>query len=428
MNEPIGNVIIGLALGWLTLALGAILYLAVRQWWRRWRYGAPVDHSALLMRYGRKLTGALDRQALGQLLMVELPHALQVERAALLLPEAYQLVAVEGDDLRLPTSHAAVRWVASGGEAQRSDQGRLRELIQQGRTDLAWTRAWAPLMRGTDLRGLWLLGARNSGTSPLGGGTQYAPEDLHCLTDIGRQAAIALEAMHSAEQERQAASEMRALYQQVVTAQEAERGRLARELHDGVLQDLCAVTRDLKALEAQAKGPAPVADLAARSGETVRTLRAICQDLRPPLLQHDLASALKALVEQLDARSTAPVHLEVSTQGLHLPDDVAVAIFRITQEALHNAIQHADASEIVVRLTQYPDHLRLTVTDDGRGIAGGAEPGRLVAQGHLGLAGMRERAAMIGGKLEVQTATDYGTVVILELPHGSSTVGSEMGD
>jgi len=228
---------------------------------------------------------------------------------------------------------------------------------------------------------------------------------------------------------------MRALYQQVVTAQEAERGRLARELHDGVLQDLCAVTRDLKALEAQAEGSAPVADLAARSGEAVHTLRTICRDLRPPLLQHDLVSALKALVEQLDARSTAPIHLEVSAQELRLPDDVAVAIFRITQEALHNAIQHADASEIVVRLTQYPDHLRLTVTDDGRGIAGGAEPGRLVvdplqwvAQGHLGLVGMRERAAMIGGKLAVQTATDYGTVVILELPHGSSTVGSEIDD
>ena len=317
---------------------------------------------------------------------------LQVERTALLLPEAHQLVAIEGGDLRLPISHAAVRWVASGGAAQRADRGRLRELIQQGRTELAWTRAWVPLMRGTDLRGLWLLGARNSEL-------QYAPEDLHCLTDIGRQAAIALEAMHSAEQERQAASEMRALYQRVVTVQEAERSRLARDLHDGVLQDLCAVTRDLKALEVQPQADqTQFADLAVRSGEAVQTLRTICRDLRPPLLQHDLASALKALVEQLDTRSTAPIHLEVSAQELRLPDDVAVAIFRITQEALNNAIQHADASEIVVRLTQYPDHLRLTVTDDGRGIAGGAQPGHFVAQGHLGLAGMRERAAMIGGK------------------------------
>jgi signal transduction histidine kinase len=252
------------------------------------------------------------------------------------------------------------------------------------------------------------LGARDKGL-------QYAAEDLRCLTAVGRQAATVLETMRYAEQERQAASEMRALYKRVVTAQEAERSRLARDLHDGVLQDLCAVTRDLKALEAQAEGPAPFVDLATRSGETVRTLRAICNDLRPPLLQHDLVSALKALVEQLDARSTAPIHLEVSAQELRLSDDVAIAIFRITQEALNNAIRHADASEIVVRLTQYPDHLRLTVTDDGRGIAGGIEPGRFVARGHLGLAGMRERAAMIGGKLDVQTAADYGTVVILEL-------------
>jgi signal transduction histidine kinase len=90
------------------------------------------------------------------------------------------------------------------------------------------------------------------------------------------------------------------------------------------------VTRDLKALEAQTASPAPFADLAARSGETVHTLRAICNDLRPPLLQHDLASALKALVEQLDARTRACIRLEVSADNLRLPDDVAVAIFRIT--------------------------------------------------------------------------------------------------
>jgi two-component system sensor histidine kinase UhpB len=148
----------------------------------------------------------------------------------------------------------------------------------------------------------------------------------------------------------------------------------------------------------------------------VNALRAICNDLRPPLLQHDLASALKVLVEELDARSPAPIHIDVAAHDLHLPDDVAVAIFRITQEALHNAIQHADASEIAVRLTRYPDRLRLTVTDDGRGIVGGVEPVRFVAQGHFGLAGMRERAAMIGARLDVQTAADYGTVVVLELP------------
>jgi len=93
-----------------------------------------------------------------------------------------------------------------------------------------------------------------------------------------------------------------------------------------------------------------------------------------------------------------------------------LVIYRIAQEALHNAIQHADASEIAVRLTQYPDRLRMTVTDDGRGIAGASDLRRFVAEGHFGLAGMRERAAMIGGHLEVQSAVDYGTAVILEIP------------
>lgn len=401
---------IGLVLGWLTLTLGCLFYRPARKWLHRQRYGASVDHTLLLVEYGRRMTGALGLEALAELLTVELPRALQVEQSALLLPKEHQLVAVKMEGLRLPVSHAAVRWVASGGEAQRADRGRLRELIRQGRGDLTWTWAWVPLMRGVDLRGLWLLGER-------AGGASYAPDDLHCLTALARQAAAVLEATHHAEQEQRAASEMQALYRQLVAVREAERGRLARELHDGLLQDLCAVTRDLRALEVIVEANWEVyAGLATRSGATVDALRAICNDLRPPLLQHDLATALRALVEELDARSPAPVHIDVTGPIGSLPDDTALAIFRITQEALHNAIQHADASEIAVRLTGYPDRLRLTVTDDGQGIAGGVDRTRFVAQGHFGIVGMRERAAMIGGKLEVQTATDYGTVVILELP------------
>jgi signal transduction histidine kinase len=125
---------------------------------------------------------------------------------------------------------------------------------------------------------------------------------------------------------------------------------------------------------------------------------------------------MKALVQELDSRSDAPVHIDSQVQDLQLDDETALAVFRIMQEALNNAIQHADASEIAVRLTQYPDRLRLTVTDDGQGISGGIDSARFVAQGHFGIVGMHERAAMVGGKLDVQTAVDYGTVVILELP------------
>ncbi|MBN1312470.1 MAG: sensor histidine kinase [Anaerolineae bacterium] len=399
-----------LLLGWLILALGLWLCGKVRRWLHRRRFGKPVDHEMLLVEHGRRLAGVLDQKTLAHILVTEVPDAFRTTRAILLLPAEYQLIDVMGGELRLPISHAAVRWVASGGEAQSTGRDRLRQLIEQGRANLGWTYVWVPLMRGTDLRGMWLLGARV-------GSLRYSPEDLGCLTNLGRQAAVILDAIHYAEGERLAAAEIRTLYHRVVAAQEVERGRLARDLHDIVLQDLCAVSRDLKALESQSQTNEELfGDLAARSSEAVRTLRGICHDLRPPMLQHDLATALKALIEQMDTGTRPSFNFQFTCAEVNLPDDVAVAVFRIAQEALRNAIRHADASEIEVRLTSYPDRLRLTVTDDGQGITGSLVPGRFVEQGHFGLAGMRERAAMIGGKLEVQTAPDYGTVVVLELP------------
>ena len=404
MYKPVGWVVAGGLVALLVVGLG----LLIRRWYHRWRYGRPIDHEELLVQYGRRMAAVLDQQVLAGLLAQDVPRALDVSRASVLLAENHDLVAAYNGELRLPVLHTAVRWVASGGEAVRAD-GRLRELIDQGRTDLVWTAVWVPLMRGTGLYGLWLLGER-------GGTRDYSRADLRWLTALARQAAVVLETIRYAEQEQQQAQEMQALYRQAVSARETERERLARELHDGVLQDLCAVTRDLKALEATAATEAPFESLVARSDESVKTLRAICHDLRPPLLTNNPALALKSLVERLDTQSPAPIHIGISAGDLCFSEETALAVYRIAQEALHNAIQHADASEIAVRLTQYPDRLRMTVTDDGQGIANSADLGRFVAQGHFGLAGMRERAAMIGGSLDIQSALDYGTAVILEIP------------
>ncbi len=323
------------------------------------------------------------------------PAALDVSRATVLLTEGHDLVAMDEtapsdaqeQNLRLPVLHAAVRRVASGGEAVRVD-GRLRELIAQGRTDLDWTAVWVPLMRGTELYGVWLLGQR-------AGGHAYAPVDLRWLTTLARQAAVVLETIRYAEQEQQMAHEMQALYRQAVSARESERERLSRELHDGVLQDLCAVARDLKAMEAQGaqRMPGPrvlgmwpgrrLADLVDRSNESVQTLRAICHDLRPPLLSNNPALALKSLVERLDAHSSAPIHIEVSAEDLSVSEEAALAIYRVAQEALHNAIQHADASEIAVRLTQYPDRLRMTSPTTGRAFPTARTWGALSPRGTL---------------------------------------------
>jgi signal transduction histidine kinase len=415
LNSPALWILIGIAASLLAVWLISL----ARRWYHRWRYGLPIAHEELLVQYGRRMAALLDREALGRLLAEDVSAALNASRAAVLLTDNHDLVVMgDGQGLRLPVLHAAVRRVASGGEAVRVD-GRLRELIAQGRTDLDWTAVWVPLMRGTDLYVVWLLGERAEEHA-------YAPEDLRWLTTLARQAAVVLETIRYAEQEQQLAHEMQALYRQAVSARESERERLSRELHDGVLQDLCAVARDLKAMDAAAKNAGAqgagdaantlLVNLVDRSNESVQTLRAICHDLRPPLLSNNPTLALKSLVERLDAHSSAPIHIEVSAEDLSMSEEAALAIYRVAQEALHNAIQHADASEIAVRLTQYPDRLRMTVTDDGQGIPNSEDLGRFVAQGHFGLAGMRERAAMIGGTLDIQSAVDYGTAVILKVP------------
>jgi signal transduction histidine kinase len=399
-------------------ALAAVWFVDLaRRWHHRQHYGPPIAHEALLVQYGRQMAASLDREAVARLLTKEVPGPLEALRAAVLLAEGHDLVAMDGTGLRVPVLHAAVRWAAAGGEAVRVD-GRLRELIAQSRTDLDWTVVWAPLMRGTELHGIWLLGERVNKRA-------YATEDLRWLTTLARQAAVVLETIRYAEQEQQLAHEMQALYRQAVSARETERERLSRELHDGVLQDLCAVVRDLKALESAAQGASgenrpPFEGLVNRSSESVQTLRAICHDLRPPLLSNNPILALKSLVERLDRQSTAPIHIETSVENLAVSEETALAIYRIAQESLHNAIRHADASEIAVRLTRYPDRFRMTITDDGRGIPSSSDLGRFVAQGRFGLAGLRERAAMIGGTLDIQSAVDYGTAVILEFPCSAS--------
>ena len=387
------------------LTLGVIwLWGRVKQGYHRRRYGDEMSQAEILIGYSQRMVSLIqDRPGLSQLLTVDVPASLEVAQADILFADARALASTGETGLRLPIHNAAVRRVAAGGAAT-TVTGPLAKLIEQGRTDLSWTAVWVPVMRGTELYGMWLLGQRGQGQA-------YSALHLQWLTALARQAAVVLETVRYAEREQHVAQEMQALYYQAVSAREMERGRLSRELHDGVLQDLCAVSRDLKAL-----GHSHLETLMARSDEAVNVLRGICYDLRPPFLTNNLPLTLKTLVERMDAYASAPVSIEIKTDSLTLPEETTLAIYRIVQEALNNAIRHADASEIVVRLTQYPDRLRLTITDDGRGIEHSHDFGRYVDQGHFGLAGMRERARMIGANLDIQSAKDYGTAVILEVP------------
>jgi two-component system sensor histidine kinase DegS len=216
---------------------------------------------------------------------------------------------------------------------------------------------------------------------------------------------------------------MRDYLSAVTQGQEAERGRLARELHDGPVQELIALgQRAEMAQRLVARGDTERAqtlleELRGSELETVEELRRLIGALRPIYLE-DLGflPALEMLVQQAVERTTAQVRLERAGSIHRLPPQVELAAYRIVQEALNNALQHARAQNIVVRVRSDPQGLTLSVTDDGVGFTLPPRPDLLTQAGHFGLLGMKERSTRAGGTLQIHTAPQEGTRITVHLP------------
>ena len=206
-------------------------------------------------------------------------------------------------------------------------------------------------------------------------------------------------------------------------AQEEERARLGRELHDGPVQDLIALgqraemTQRLVQRGETEQAQALLEELRRAEHETVEELRRLIGALRPIYLD-DLGflPALEMLVRQASERTSSRVRLEAGEGMPRLPAEVELAAYRIAQEALNNALQHAHAQTIVVRVQAVPERLILSVTDDGVGFTLPSRPDLLTEAGHFGLLGIRERASLLGGTVEFRTTLGGGTEVLVELP------------
>ncbi|WP_104106855.1 sensor histidine kinase [Nocardioides sp. 616] len=196
-----------------------------------------------------------------------------------------------------------------------------------------------------------------------------------------------------------------------LAAQEAERSRIAQELHDGVGQSLTAVLLELGALSGP--GHAPAEPALARLREGVRAsldeVRSVARHLRPHVLEDlGLRSALAALTNDLFTTGDVLVRRGILPGLPALPDDVELVVFRVAQEALTNVARHARARTVELALSTVGAQLVLVVADDGRGLPPGAAG--------TGLRGMHERAALIGARLHVGRRDGGGTVVELRVP------------
>lgn len=209
----------------------------------------------------------------------------------------------------------------------------------------------------------------------------------------------------------------------VTRGQEAERARLAQELHDGSVQNLIALgqraemARRLVKRGETERAQALLEETRRAELEAVRELRRIIGALRPVYLE-DLGflPALEMLVQQAAERTTARLRLEKGDATHRCAPEVELAAYRIAQEALNNAIQHARAHEIVVCVHCDSEGLTLTVTDDGVGFTLPQRPDLFTQVGHFGLVGMQERATRLGGTFQVHSAPGEGTQVTAHLP------------
>lgn len=206
-------------------------------------------------------------------------------------------------------------------------------------------------------------------------------------------------------------TERRESARRMLSVQEQERIRLARELHDEIGQSITGVMLEIDHAARQA--PEPVARELRDAQEAARALsdeiRTIVRRLRPEALDElGLTSSLVALTQRIGPQARLPIRRRLSADLPELEPEVALVIYRVAQESLTNVVRHAEATRAELALERTDDGVRLRVIDDGKGMDGAA-PGS-------GMQGMLERALLVGGRLEFLAGPDGGTEVRLEVP------------
>jgi len=301
----------------------------------------------------------------------------------------------------LPRQHGLL-----GAMLRDSKPERLADIRQDPRFEY-WPRAHpvltdflgVPITDGDDVLGIIFLANKRR---PGG----FTERDQELLTLFAAHAAIALTNARLYERNRE------------LTVM-AERNRLARELHDAVAQKLFSLRLTAQAAVALAtrdpeRVPAELAQVERLAADSIAELRSVIFELRPADLEEDgLTASLRKHVEMLDRVYDARLtfHGDGDIGDIGLTEERELTLFRIAQEAVHNALRHAHARDVTLRLCHEGPLVSLTITDDGAGfdLADTGGDG-------LGLTSMRDRAEEVGGALTVESAPGSGTVVKVEVP------------
>jgi signal transduction histidine kinase len=443
-------------------------------------YGGWYDYQAAVVRFGQALSVILDESALAELLVQQLPTTLRVRAAALLLRDengSVSLFCLNQGSTRpcsTPGKCLGCRILFAGSmEANRlGEEPHERAIADRlapamvtpevwknsaldqflrtqnhpleaehvhralGPTDVSAGEAtllaspdiclWQPLVFQGELEGVLLLGPKMADDA-------YSGEDYYILETLAWQAAATARNVGLVRELRQRLNEiadskqrLQEAHRRLLAGREEERKRLAREIHEGPVQELIGISYQLREGVRQSQGTALaelLTNLRAESLRLVGELRHVCADLRPPALDVlGLAVAIRTHVAD-EARSTPVIVLDLQNDQGGLSQDAAISLFRIYQEAILNAIRHSAANQVTVQFEMGADVCTLSVRDDGRGFVCPARLEELVQQRHFGLAGMQERAEALGGSLDVKSTPGAGTEIRVRVPMGEQQAG-----
>lgn len=338
-----------------------------------------------------------------------------------------ELVGAEIVALTLPTGADELRFAAAAGETAQdllgeaisrsgSKSGRVLARRRSERSDSILddpevdhettrrlgvrTGMWVPLIARDRVIGVLEIHDKE-GPDP-----RFSDDDLRLAETFAARAAVAVELSHRVAQD---------ALRRVVQAQELERRRLARELHDETGQALTSILLGLKPLEeALADHPARagLAELREQVVSALQDVRRLAVELRPSVLDDfGVVAALERLAETFGEQTGIRVDFHSALGEARLPSDVETALYRVVQESLTNIAKHANAHNVSVSVARRDNAVAATIEDDGAGF----DP-RSVREDGIGLIGMRERLALIDGRLHVESRRGVGTTIVAEVP------------
>lgn len=373
-----------------------LTYPNFQNWVERRLLRMPVPAKGLLEAYSDRIITSLEIEQLVHLLKDEILPSILVRQAVLLdleeKPPAALLTLGLGSELSSGSINTESLIKSTGTVLKIKEKPANRDPSAS-----SWVRVVLPLKVENKLVGLLLLGDR-------GIDNVYPVQELPALQALANQTALALMNIHQAER-------LHALYQQDIQRTEAERSKLARELHDVVLQRLVDLARIADANNLNS-------DYFDQHEHAIETIRGLISGLRPSTLHFGLRIALEEIVDEVALLGDGSPRMEIDLPPVdhRYPHEIELQVYRIVQQACQNAVKHANARKIRITGDLEEQAIALVVEDDGSGFRGGEilDLDWLLSNRHYGLAGMHERASLIGADMVIKTQPGKGTRIQLK--------------